>query len=126
MIYDLPVPPTAKGRPRVVRVQGFSRTYTPDKTVDAEERVKWHLRALGARVVAGPVELVIDFFVKMPKKPKGRYPTTRPDLDQYVKLLLDAGNGLLWVDDSQVIRITAQKVYAMGEPCIKLEVREVA
>jgi Holliday junction resolvase RusA-like endonuclease len=39
--------------------------------------------------------------------------TTRPDLDNFIKIL-DALNGVFWVDDSQIIRIDATKQY--GEP----------
>lgn len=114
-VYTIPVAPTAKGRPRVVRAKnGHSMTYTPDKTVDAEERIRWHLRQANATQHPKGVALVltIQFVVARPKsKPKSAYPTTRPDLDQYLKLFLDAGNGILWEDDSQVVSIYAGKQY---------------
>lgn len=123
MIFDIPVEPVAKGRPRVVTRHGKSLTYTPDRTVNAEERIKWHLRSLmkldGRIPEHYPVSVTVDFFVKRPKKPKGSHPTTRPDLDQYVKLLLDACNGILWWDDSQVVHIEAQKLYS-EHPRIRL------
>lgn len=34
----------------------------------------------------------------------------RGDLDNYVKTVLDALNGVAWKDDSQVVRITGIKV----------------
>ena len=37
-------------------------------------------------------------------------PIVRPDLDNYLKCL-DALNGIVWKDDSQVVMITAQKKY---------------
>jgi Holliday junction resolvase RusA-like endonuclease len=36
--------------------------------------------------------------------------TLRGDLDNYVKLTLDALNGIAWDDDNQVVRINAVKV----------------
>lgn len=128
-VFQLPVVPVAKARPRVVRLKnGASSTFTPDKTVDCEERIKWHLRCLGASQYAAGVALKVSvtFAVRKPKsKQKSRAPVTRPDLDQYCKLLLDAGNGMLWTDDSQIVNLQAVKVYAEEEPYILLEVEEL-
>jgi Holliday junction resolvase RusA-like endonuclease len=40
--------------------------------------------------------------------------TLRGDLDNYIKLTLDALNQVAWVDDRQVVRIMAVKVDAIG------------
>lgn len=37
--------------------------------------------------------------------------TKRPDLDNLLKLFLDAGNELLWQDDSSIIEIHCKKTY---------------
>ena len=39
------------------------------------------------------------------------YVFKRPDADQYVKQLMDAFNGVVWKDDSQVARLSFVKVY---------------
>ena len=39
-------------------------------------------------------------------------PTTRPDTDNYVKGILDALNGIVVKDDSQIVDIVAQKFYS--------------
>ena len=41
------------------------------------------------------------------------YVSVRPDLDNYVKLLLDVLNRWFYVDDSQVVKLQAEKVYGM-------------
>jgi len=33
----------------------------------------------------------------------------RGDIDNYVKTILDALNGIAWVDDNQVVKVTAIK-----------------
>ena len=37
--------------------------------------------------------------------------TTRPDVDKLERAVLDALTGVLWVDDSQVVRVTHSKAY---------------
>jgi Holliday junction resolvase RusA-like endonuclease len=68
----------------------------------------------------------------MPVSKKGRIdaeagrirPITKPDTDNYVKLILDSMNGLFWRDDAQVVEITASKHYS-GNPRIEVKLREV-
>lgn len=35
----------------------------------------------------------------------------KPDTDNYIKSTLDAMNGVLWEDDSQIVKLTAEKRY---------------
>jgi Holliday junction resolvase RusA-like endonuclease len=39
-------------------------------------------------------------------------PTTRPDIDNYLKSVLDGCTGIIFKDDSQVTYVTASKVYS--------------
>jgi len=41
--------------------------------------------------------------------------TGKPDLDNLAKLVLDAANGILWDDDSQIIKLHLSKMYS-GKP----------
>lgn len=127
--FALPWPPTAKGRPRFVRATG--RTYTPAETRSAEAALRHLLIAQGAAAYpAGcPLVVVLTFRVRRPKSAPRRivHPATRPDLDQYVKLVLDAGNGIIWPDDAQIVSLRAGKMFARdgdGGPSISLEVAE--
>src|SRR5262245_31443537 len=84
--------PVAKARPRWNSKTG--RTYTPQRTQEAEERIGWELRAAkefrGSSAVGRfGVEITITT-------------TRKGDLDNYAKLILDAANGVLWADDRQV------------------------
>lgn len=114
-IFD--VTPVAKGRPRMAR----GHTYTPRKTEDAEDALKKQMVQYAANFNCFPVvracEVSINFFIKKPKsRKKFDHVTTRPDLDNYLKLVLDAGNGILWLDDSLIIKLNAEKQY--GTPRI--------
>ena len=41
------------------------------------------------------------------------YVSVRPDIDNYCKLLLDVMSNGFYVDDSQVVKLQAEKVYGM-------------
>ena len=50
------------------------------------------------------------------------YVSVRPDLDNYLKLLLDVMNKGFYVDDSQVVKLQAEKVYGRkGKPEVVIE-----
>ena len=51
-------------------------------------------------------------------------PTGRPDLDNIVKLYADAFNGVVWRDDSQVVRVVSEKRYS-DRPGVLVTVMEV-
>jgi crossover junction endodeoxyribonuclease RusA len=44
-----------------------------------------------------------------PSAPK--HPAKVPDIDKLTRAVLDALTSIVWVDDSQVVRLTASKVY---------------
>lgn len=138
MTLKIPVPPTAKGRPRFTKT---GHAYTPKDTRDAEELIRVFLRSsLSADdILSGPVFADATFYVKRPKahyrtgKHSGRlkddaprYPTSRPDIDQYIKLMFDACNEIVWLDDSQVVTQSSAKRYCDrdAEPFITLTVYE--
>ena len=103
-----------KGRVRFVRATG--RTYTPDKTAEAMEliRMAYVRKADGRMAEKGvPVRVSITTARGMPKsRPKSLVEepdTFKPDVDNVAKLVLDALNGVAWVDDTQVTTLTVQK-----------------
>ena len=63
--------------------------------------------------IDGPVELSIDLFYQKPKSLKGSslFKTTREDLDNVCKAILDALNGIVYPDDGRVFRFHAAKYY---------------
>ena len=69
-------------------------------------------RFAGAKPVNDAVGIKVTFRVRRPKTVKRDYPTVAPDLDKYVRSLLDALTGITYADDSQVIEIIAKKIYA--------------
>ena len=115
-IAGVPVP---KGRPRFTR-QG--RTYTPAATKKWEEHVRDTARRCCPDVVLdGPLRCGLKFWLPVPKSwSKSRQeralegtiaPTSRPDIENLAKSILDAFNGLLYHDDSQVVDLRLVKRY---------------
>ena len=71
---------------------------------------------LGENVPApldGPVAIQADFVMPRPKATPKTKPTPaatkKPDLDKLLRAILDAGTGIAWRDDSQIVVIAATK-----------------
>jgi len=105
----LPVAPHSALRPRVTQ----RGTYDPSATATAVLRMYVMREWRGRRAFAGPVAVDIDARLLRPSSSKRLWPCVRPDLDNYAKACLDAMNGLCFADDAQVVRLTAQKSYAV-------------
>jgi Holliday junction resolvase RusA-like endonuclease len=83
------------------------------------QQVGW--TALNARPTADiwakrhePVAVSMTFVFTMPKK-KRLQMAVKPDIDKLCRSALDALTGILFVDDGQVVQITAGKVYGAPE-----------
>lgn len=118
--FVVPGDPVPQPRPRVSTRGGFARAYVPkDHAVHAyRAAVAATARAAGAEVHGDPVEVVIDLTFGRPKShlrksglAKDAPAIPRPDLDNCAKAVLDALNGVAWVDDSQVQRFVVSKAY---------------
>lgn len=116
--------PVAKGRPKMTR-QGHA--YTPAKTRTAETNVRAQVVAQlpsGFIPLKGAIHIQAIFYRQRPKSdPKRIFPTTRCDIDNYMKLLMDAINTVVFEDDSQVVDIEMKKRF--GVPGIWLSVEEL-
>lgn len=103
--------PHVKQRPRVVQKNGKAWGYTPAETVKAEKAIAdaWDGPMFEGEVA---VHIVVDTEgtaviverIDLDVKTK-----LRGDLDNYIKTVLDALNGVAWKDDSQVVKITGIK-----------------
>jgi Holliday junction resolvase RusA-like endonuclease len=51
------------------------------------------------------------------------FPNVKPDLDNVVKAVLDALNGVVYLDDAQVVNLVATKRYAT-EPRVEVYIFE--
>jgi Holliday junction resolvase RusA-like endonuclease len=106
--------PVAKGRPRFTKT---GRTYTPKKTKEATDVIAKKIKEnRGEQIGKRPVSL---------GKGDKVLKTTKPDVDNYLKLVMDACNQSgVWEDDSQVVEVLAQKWYCADyqEPEIQIQI----
>ncbi|MCE2563360.1 RusA family crossover junction endodeoxyribonuclease [Komagataeibacter sp. FNDCF1] len=123
--FTVPGPLRGKGRPRF----GNGRTFTDSKTMTAEAFVR-SCAALACPLapIDGPVSLDIRITRGIPKSwPNKRrqaalqgrlHATGKPDLDNVVKLVGDALNGIIWRDDSQITSVTCSRHFGEVEQSV--------
>lgn len=103
---------TAKERPRFGK-NGV--VYTPQKTKDAEDIIGWTLKSYmqknNLKMSRQPVHIELAF-LEVRGDHALPYPT-RYDLDNAVKTIMDALNGVVYLDDTQVISIKAEKKWSI-------------
>ena len=135
--------PLGKGRGRAAIIGGKPRIHTPAPTRNMERDIKRaaftaiRLRGFGdaltetlpgGRVVlAGPLRALIVGVWPRPKSMKSKHPgrqwrPSAPDCDNVAKLVLDALNKCAYNDDSNVVGLHVQTVYARIEESAAIEV----
>ena len=106
------VPPAPKLRPRFSRQGNKVRVHKPavtkkfEKMINTLAKDQWK-----AEPLTGPIKVELTFYITRPKSVKRKHPTVRPDVDNYVKSVLDGMNQVVYGDDCQIISLTAHKVY---------------
>ena len=134
-IYGEPIP---QARPRFTKA---GHAYEPPRSRNYKTLARfWLTQKLKKENAWKPLEtaLVVDitFYMSIPsswtkKRKEEAYngvirPTTRNgDIDNLIKAVLDAGNGLLWADDMYITDIKAKKRYTADAARVELTVKEV-
>jgi Holliday junction resolvase RusA-like endonuclease len=116
--------PKGKGRPRFSRVGSFTKVYTDKQTLTYEAMIATFAKQAmgGTEPLKTPVSVFLYVRLPIPQSyPKKRreaclsgseMPCKKPDIDNIAKTYLDAMNGLIFVDDTQVIDLHVKKLYA--------------
>jgi Holliday junction resolvase RusA-like endonuclease len=133
--FDLPGKPHGKARPRFSRATG--RTYTPEATREAEGFIR-HQAAqamAGHEVMRGAVSARVEVGVEPPTKFSKKmraaalagevFPTVAPDGDNILKAIFDACNGVVYLDDKQVVEISFRKRYS-DKDCTKVTFGDIS
>lgn len=107
------IEPQAKGRPRTSFINGKVHTYTPERTHIAQKSIIAYLQKYKRHCFPEhiAVKLTCTFYrTKSKWLPRKEYlPVRKPDLDNFLKLVMDSMNGLLVVDDAQITTICMAK-----------------
>lgn len=134
--FWIPGDPVPKARPRFRRFNGGVRSYTPSETVKYELLTGWYAKQLMGRAepLKTPVKLFIEFGLRVPRSWSqkrrdaaiaGLYvPTVKPDLTNLIKSIEDGMNGIVYHDDSQIVRLEVSKRYA-STPGARVRVQQM-
>ncbi len=124
--------PVAKARPRMNICNGMVHSYTPDKTREAQEFVNATLSEYtGAKFAPHiPVKFTAVFYRTKSKwaRKREKLPVRKPDIDNFLKLLLDGCNKVLVADDAQITTVNVKKRWSKrqyGYITLKLEEDEL-
>ncbi|MDQ0158997.1 RusA family crossover junction endodeoxyribonuclease [Alkalibacillus salilacus] len=126
--------PVAQGRARATTFKGQARMYDPAKSKHYKHYVQLSAaQHKPSNLLKGPIDLTVRVYRPIPKSmPKYKRkliddgqlrPTTKPDVDNYLKAIKDALNGIIWHDDSQVVNVHIEKYYD-DQPRVEVEIRE--
>lgn len=135
----IPTPIVGKQRPRFRRIGKRFMTYTPPKTQVFEDVIAEKFRK---QYPAGiipfpdePIEMSLEFIFEMPRswsnKKKEQFEGKRcinrkkPDIDNCMKSVMDALNGLAYTDDSQVTDVCHCKKIWGREEGVVIKMRRV-
>lgn len=132
--FTLEIEPKAQSRPRARRMGNFIRFY------DKEHSSKKYLASIindqllsfnFEKIRNKPIELNIKFYRAIPKstsKTKAILmelglikPLTKPDIDNYVKYIMDSMNGVVYEDDALITSSRVEKLYS-EQPRIEIEI----
>lgn len=134
MIYEFEIPGKiiGKGRPRLNTYTG--QIYTPTKTKDYENLIIQYFMLKYPKYIPfeGRVSVNITANFEIPKSAKKSdkeqmlenkiNPLKKPDIDNIVKIVLDAMNECAFKDDIQITKLTVEKKYGLKESIyVKIE-----
>lgn len=83
------------------------RTYMTKEGSDCKESYQWEIKSqYKGKPLLDPISVVIELYWKDKRK---------RDVDNFNKLILDAGSGILWEDDSQITELIIRKFIGKKE-----------
>jgi Holliday junction resolvase RusA-like endonuclease len=117
--------PKGKGRPRFSRVGNFTKVYTDKQTLTYEAMIATFAKQAmgGTELLKTPVSVFLYVRLPVPQSYSKKRreaclsglekPCKKPDIDNIAKTYLDAMNGVIFVDDTQVIDLHVKKLYSV-------------
>lgn len=125
-MFEIPGSPIGQGRPKFSTINGHARAYDPEKSRNYKAYVKMlatqAMKDSGFAMIEGPCVLRIDAYFEVPKSKSKKfreaalsgleYPTKKPDIDNIIKAIQDALNGLAYKDDALIVKLGVVKLYS--------------
>ena len=135
MVYEFEMigEPVGKARPRMNTRTG--KAYTPNNTKNYEYFLRqWFIAKYpNFKPIETRVKVTIIAYFDIPKSTSKKKeaemlidnisPTKKPDIDNIIKIVLDAMNKFAFKDDTQVTKLEIEKKYA-ETPKIYLKIQE--
>ena len=127
--------PKAQQRPRFSTKSGFVKAYDPEDSRNAKATIGMMARAEMGDEPPMEGDLLLQLTVrrnppaswsnKRRKAALGTGVRQKPDLDNHIKLVLDALNGVVFKDDKEITAIVARKVWTDRTPGMSIIVTEL-
>lgn len=126
--------PQGKQRPRFSRIS--KTVYTPNKTAKYEKQIAKAYTDSGGKCIPADcyVSVTVSAFFPIPKSYSKKKredclerrlrPDKKPDMDNILKVVLDALNRVAYVDDKQVVELIGRKYYTESEGFLWVSVEE--
>lgn len=136
VIFEVPGQPRGKERPRWTMVSSTAIVYTPKNTKDYEDIIRTHYKLKNCEPFkkGEALEVSAIAYYQIPTSTKKGHkvlmlkgdilPTKKPDIDNIIKIVLDALNGVAYYDDSQVCKVNFMKMYSEN-PRLKILIRSI-
>lgn len=134
--------PEAKQRPRATSINGYVRTYTPQKTINYESLIRHEYTEKYGGITFDrdtPILVSISAYFGLSKCDYGKkglsksgrekiamcYCMTHKDIDNIAKIVLDALNNVCWEDDKQVVVLNCYKYWTQESPRVEITIGEI-
>lgn len=127
--------PQGKQRPRFSRIS--KTVYTPTKTAKYEKQIAKAYTESGGKCIPAEcyVSVNVSAFFPVPKSYSKKKredclerilrPDKKPDMDNILKVVLDALNEVAYEDDKQVVELIGRKYYTESDGYLWVSVSEV-
>lgn len=130
MFYEFEVPGKIRGKARP-KVNTYTlKAYTPQETKDYEQLIQQYFIVKYPKYIPieGRVLVKICACFPIPKNTSKKNidlmlenrisPTKKPDIDNVVKIVLDALNKIAFKDDNQITKLYVEKIYGLEEKIV--------
>lgn len=133
VINEIPKP---QPRPRITVRGKYAHAYEPKSITEYKRLVankyrseyKQQLPLTGALSVDvrfyRPIQKSISKIERQRRLLGESLPTVKPDIDNYIKAILDALNGIAFHDDKQIVVLYARKIYSY-KPRTEIEITKI-